>query len=136
MKGIGTKAIIDQWAAQGIKLSQPATVVEIEEAETILGFQFPDDFKEFYLTLDGFVDWDWTSNMFSIWPLARIIEEYNNESDKSFVVFADFLINAHHIGFVKGQNGVFKNSDAIPEIVASTFSEVIFLINTDNDILY
>lgn len=74
--------------------------------------------------------------MFSIWPLARILEEYHNENDKSFIVFTDYLINAHHIGFVKGKNGVFKNADEMPVKIADTFSEAIFLIYTDADILY
>ncbi|WBV61816.1 hypothetical protein PFY12_06755 [Chryseobacterium camelliae] len=39
--------------------------------------------------------------MFSIWPLARTLEEYHNESDKSFIVFADYLINAIQFGFVE-----------------------------------
>ena len=74
--------------------------------------------------------------MFSIWPLARIVEEYNRESDKTFIVFADYLINAHHIGFVKGKNGIFKNYGTTPELIADSFSEVISLINSDADILY
>ncbi|MBL1219467.1 hypothetical protein JET18_01380 [Chryseobacterium sp. L7] len=74
--------------------------------------------------------------MFSMWPLARILEEYHNENDKSFIVFADYLINSHHIGFVKGKKGVFKNSGAATELIADTFSEAIFLINLDADILY
>ncbi|MGE8533687.1 MAG: SMI1/KNR4 family protein [Chryseobacterium sp.] len=81
--------IKETWVSENIKLSPPATTEDIKAVEEILDFQFPDDCKEFYLKLDGFADWDWTKNMFSIWPLARILEEYHNESDKSFIVFAD-----------------------------------------------
>ncbi len=128
--------IKEKWASENIKLNSPATSESIKAAEKIIDFQFPDDCKEFYLKLDGFADWDWTKNMFSIWPLAKILEEYHNENDKSFIVFADYLINAHHIGFVKGKNGVFKNSTETHELIADTFSEVILLINSDADILY
>lgn len=128
--------IKEKWANENIKLSPPATPESITAAQEIIDFQFPDDFKELYLKLDGFADWDWTKNMFSIWPLAKILEEYHNENDKSFIVFADYLINAHHIGFVKGKNGVFKNSTETHELIADTFSEVILLINSDADILY
>jgi len=128
--------IIVLWTNEKIKLSPPATIEEIKVTEKTLSFQFPNDFKEFYLKINGFLDWDWTKNMFSIWPLARIIEEYNKESDKSFIVFADYLINSHHIGFVKGENGVFKNSGAKPEFVTGSFTEAISLINLDKDILY
>ena len=136
MTKIGTDKIIDQQTSDEIKLSHPATIVAISETEKILDFHFPSDFKELYLKIDGFVEWDWTPNMFSIWPLARIVEEYNRESDKTFIIFADYLINAHHLGFVKGQNGVFKNSGTTPELIADTFSDVMTLINSDADILY
>lgn len=128
--------IKEKWASENIKLSPPATRKAIKAVEEIIDFHFSDDFKEFYLNLDGFADWDWTKNMFSIWPLARILEEYHNENDKSFIVFADYMINAHHIGFVKGKNGIFKNTDEMPVKIANTFSEAIFLILTDADILY
>lgn len=128
--------IKDNWARENIKLSPPATPEAIQAVEKTIDFQFPDDFKELYLKLDGFADWDWTKNMFSLWPLARILEEYHNENDKSFIVFADYLINSHHIGFVKGKNGIFKNTNEMPVKMADSFSEAIFLINTDADILY
>ncbi|MBB6331828.1 hypothetical protein HNP24_002778 [Chryseobacterium sediminis] len=128
--------IKEKWAGENIKLSPPATADSVKATEEIIDFQFPDDFKEFYLQLDGFADWDWTKNMFSIWPLARILEEYHSESDKNFIVFADYLINSHHLGFVKGKKGVFKNCGDIPELIADTFSEAVFLISSDADILY
>lgn len=124
------------WTNEKIKLSPPATPESITATEEIIHFRFPGDCKEFYLKLDGFADWDWTKNMFSIWPLARIVEEYHNEDDKSFIVFADFLINSHHIGFVKGKDGVFKNIGETHELIADTFSEAITLIHLDADILY
>lgn len=128
--------IKETWTSENIKLSPPATPELIQKTEEIIEFQFPNDFKEFYLQLDGFVDWDWTKNMFSIWPLARIQEEYHHENDKSFIVFADYLINAIQFGFVKGKHGVFKNSSETHEWIADTFSEAIFLISSDADILY
>ncbi|TZG00108.1 SMI1/KNR4 family protein (plasmid) [Chryseobacterium panacisoli] len=136
MKSIWVDTIINKWINENIKLNLPAAPESIKAAEEIINFRFPDDFKEFYLKLDGFTDWDWTKNMFSIWPLARTLEEYHNESDKNFIVFADYLINAHHIGFVKGKKGVFKNCGEIPELIADTFSEAVFHIISDADILY
>ncbi|WP_374464873.1 SMI1/KNR4 family protein [Chryseobacterium sp.] len=128
--------IKEKWANESIKLNPPATPEAIKAVEEIIDFQFPDDFREFYLNLDGFADSDWTKNMFSIWSLSRILEEYHHEKNKSFIVFADYLINSHHIGFVKGKKGVFKNYGEVPELIADTFSEAILLINSDADILY
>lgn len=136
MTSILINNIINNWINDDIKISPPATPESIKAAEEILGFQFPDDFKNFYLQLDGFADWDWTKNMFSIWPLTRTLEEYHHENDKNFIVFADYLINAIQFGFVKGKDGVFKNSGESHEWFAGTFSEAIFLINSDADILY
>lgn len=136
MTSIWTDTIIHQWISEGITLSPPATIDSILATEDLIGFLFPEDFKELYLRMDGFVDWDWTKTMFSIWPLARILEEYHNESDNNFIVFSDYLINAHQIGFVKGEKGVFKNSGPAPELIADTFSEAIFLIHSDAEIVY
>lgn len=128
--------IINNWTNEDIKLSPTATPESIKATEEILKFQFPEDFKNFYLQLDGFADWDWTKNMFSIWPLARTLEEYHHENDKNFIVFADYLINAIQFGFVKGKDGVFKNSGETYEWIADTFSVAIAFINVDADILY
>ena len=136
MENISIDKIIDQWTSKKIKISPPSTIDAIKVTENILNFQFPDDFKEFYLKLDGFADWDWTENMFSIWPLARIVEEYNNESNKNFIVFADYLINSHQYGFKKDQTGIFKNYAEQPEFLTETFAETIYLISSDADILY
>ncbi|WBV61815.1 SMI1/KNR4 family protein [Chryseobacterium camelliae] len=56
MKHLRTDKIKETWTNENIKLSSPATPESIKVAEEIIGFQFPDDFKEFYLQLDGFVD--------------------------------------------------------------------------------
>jgi cell wall assembly regulator SMI1 len=58
--------IKEEWTNENIKLSPPSTSEFIKATEKIIDFLFPDDFKEFYLQMDGFVDWDWTKNMFSI----------------------------------------------------------------------
>ena len=61
--------IIEQWNAEGIQLSPPATHDAIRRAEEIIGYAFPSDFKEVYLITDGFKASDWRPNMFSICDL-------------------------------------------------------------------
>ncbi len=51
MENISIDKIIDQWTSKKIKLSPPSTIDAIKVTEHILNFQFPDDFKEFYLNL-------------------------------------------------------------------------------------
>ena len=80
----------------------------ISDVEAGIGFTFPAGFRELYTGVNGFADYDWRENMFSIWPLERILEEYISCNDSSFIGFSDFLIHSHAIGFVKTQPGVFK----------------------------
>lgn len=57
MTNIWTDKFIELWASEDIKLSPSTTNDAIKLTEEILDFQFPDDFKEFYSKLDGFVEW-------------------------------------------------------------------------------
>ncbi|RYD51174.1 MAG: SMI1/KNR4 family protein [Sphingobacteriales bacterium] len=129
---------IKQWSAEAIQLNAPATPERIVATEQTVGFEFPEAFKEFYLQLDGFVDWDWTSNMFSIWPLERILEEYQQSPEKHLVGFADWLIRGTIISFIKGRDGIYKSYDfkSEPELITTSFSELIHLINSDSERLY
>jgi hypothetical protein len=73
--------------------------------------------------------------MFSLWPVDRIIEEYNSSSDKNFIGFSDYLINSHQIGFTKDRNGIYKYHNK-PELIADTFEQGIHLININSEIIY
>ena len=126
---------INNWKSAGIELNPGTSIEVIKEAERKIGIQFPGDFKEFYLEMNGFIDRDWTPTMFSIWPIERILEEYNSGDDCIFVGFCDFLINSHLIGFEKGRNGVFKDYETY-EPIAPSFADLIYLINSDADIIY
>jgi cell wall assembly regulator SMI1 len=66
-----TLKIIEQWKVDQIQLNPPATLEAIRRAEGITGYTFPPDFKAIYLLADGFKDYDWTPNMFSLWSLQR-----------------------------------------------------------------
>lgn len=129
--------ILQQWRNEKIKLNSAASPNLIAEVEIELGFSFPEEFKELYTHVNGFSDFDWRENMFSIWPLERILEEYRSSDDKDFIGFSDFLINSHNIGFLKTQRGVFKKygtSEYIP--VSDSFIESIKLINSNFDLIY
>jgi hypothetical protein len=140
--------IIEQWKVEKIQLNPPATLDAINWVEETVNYTFPADFKELYLIADGFKDWDWRPNMFSLWPLQRIIDEYLEElsrnTDKSpyqdkhaknFVGFCDYLINSHQIGFFKNSIGVYKSYDEFNPI-AQSFNEALQLINKDADLIY
>jgi len=115
-----TDTIIQQWLTQNVKLNGSSTFHELREAEKSLDFTFPDEFKQLYLKVNGFFDWDMTINMISRWPIDRIIQEYKGNNDKNFVGFCDYLINSHEIGFYKIRNGIFKaTTSSIPLLCIS-----------------
>jgi hypothetical protein len=130
-----TEKIIQQWKTEDIELNPGISADELTLAEKNLGFVFPDQFKELYLKVNGFRDNDWRRNMFSLWPVDRIIEEYNSSNDKNFIGFSDYLINSHQIGFTKDKKGIYKYHNK-PELIADTFDQGVHLINIDAEIIY
>jgi hypothetical protein len=129
-----TKALL-QWKNEGIELNPPSKPEIIKLAEEKLSFNFPVSFKNLYLEVDGFKGNDWRENMFSIWPIERILSEFNESEDKTFIGFSDFLINSYALGFYKDLDGIYKDVDRhFP--VAKTFEECIDLINSDSLLIY
>jgi hypothetical protein len=108
---------------------------EVQKTEALIGIRFPESFIGLYSKANGFADWDMNRNMFSVWPLKRIEEEYAINRDKNFVGFCDYLINSHSIGFRKTSAGIFKDYDEFNPIT-STFEQGIELLNSDSDLIY
>jgi hypothetical protein len=132
--------VVSKWKTEGVKLNAAASLSSIESTETILDFKFPDDFKEFYLQINGFLDLDWQEHMFHFWPLEKIVGEFDESSDESFIGFCDFFLSCHYIGFMKNQPGIFKRYSIIkyPEHnpLALSFKEVVNMINSSSDLIY
>jgi len=126
---------IQQWKAEGIELNPGISAEELNRTEKMLDFVFPYQFKELYIKVNGFHNNDWRVNMFSLWPVERIIEEYNFRTDKNFIGFSDYLINMHQIGFTKNKEGIYKCMDN-PEFITDTFEQGIHLINIDSELIY
>ncbi len=109
----------------------------IIELENKISFLLPDDFNAFYREMNGFSNWDWTPNMFSLWPIERILEEYNSCTNNEYVGFCDYLIHSHTLAFIKNRQGVFKNYGVEePVFIARSFREAIHLICIDSDLIY
>lgn len=130
-----TDQVIDIWISQGIELKNGLSIDKISNFEKLLNFEFPKDFTELYLKVNGFENSDWNENMFSLWSLDRIFKEYQEECDTNYIGFCDYLINSHTIGFFKTDKGVFKNYNQIQPI-ANTFKEGIELIISNSDLIY
>ncbi|MBS1664014.1 MAG: SMI1/KNR4 family protein [Bacteroidetes bacterium] len=127
--------VVSYWMNSGVKLGRGASTTEIIEAEAYIGMSFPKAFVELYKRVDGFIDYDMNQHMVSLWPLQRIREEYEASEDKNFIVFCDWCIQCHHIGFLKNANGIYKSYDEFNPM-AHTFEEAIELINDGSDSIY
>ncbi|GAB3194025.1 cell wall assembly regulator SMI1 [Pontibacter aydingkolensis] len=126
---------IEQWEIDGVELNVGASLEAIKNAERVLNFIFPLQFQQLYVKANGFNNLDWIENVFSIWPIERMLEEFNESTNKDFIGFADYSMNVHQIGFVRGKEGVYKYCDN-PVQFANTFEEAISLINSDDETIY
>ena len=119
-----------------IKIAKGASVQELKELEQSTNFVFPSDFKEYYSLSNGFLDWD-MANAFTLWPTERIISEYRDDYNinPDFITIADYLINCHSYGYIKGKEGIFKDYDEVNPI-CKNFNEFLGLLITDSHKMY
>ena len=130
---------VDFWASKKLNLEQGVSTGDLEKTENFVDFIFPRSFKELYKKANGFKNWESNEHLFSIWPVEKIIEEFNYGRHPEFIGFCDFLINSHWIGFMRGQQGIFKRWDTTnhpPLKIADSFEEVIKMINSNSDEIY
>lgn len=123
------------WQKEGIKLRPGALETYIAEMEPWLGFTFPQDFYEFYKVVNGFERHESNQEMFSLWSLETLWEEYSGSKDTEFIGFCDYMINSYQFGYLKSQPGIYRNAIGY-EKVADSFKEFIELLNTDSELLY
>lgn len=131
--------IITYWKNSQVDLNQGATLSEIAQVEEVVNYLFPESFKVFYTSINGFKDGDTNDALFSIFPLERIVEEYLNEqNDKRFVPFGDFMINSHLIGFSKIDHGIYTDHDLSKggSFIAPTFEQGMIEIINDSSKIY
>jgi hypothetical protein len=127
--------VIETWRKEGLKLNNPASRESILTTQQKLEFIFPGDFYRFYTQVNGFRDYDMTGEMFSVWPLERIVEEYEKTGEINFIPFCDYLIDSHRIGYLKNRAGVYKDHDRV-NMIADTFEATMTLIIRDSTLLY
>lgn len=123
------------WKGWDVKLNKGASEAEIVKVELVTGIVLSPAMEQLYKRVNGFLDWNMSDNMFSIWSLDRICEQYIELNEEEFVGFSDYMIMAHFIGFIKGREGVFKDYER-SEAIAGSFMEAIDLINCDSALIY
>jgi hypothetical protein len=123
------------WQQEGIRLRPGALETYIVEMEQWLGFSFPQDFYEFYKVVNGFERYESNKELFSLWSLETLWEEYLGSKNNEFIGICDYMINSYQFGYLKSQPGIYRNAIGF-EKVANSLSEFIELLNADSDLLY
>ena len=80
--------IAEKHRIDGIKISPSASNFDITEFENKVGFNLPQDFREFYLICNGF---NCEEDIFNIMSLPEITDRWENYDDNWFY-FSEYMI--------------------------------------------
>jgi hypothetical protein len=103
------KLIAQKHRSYGIDINPPATILDINNFEKCLGFALPTDFKEFYLTCNGF---GCTEDIFNMVPLHDILQ-YQKDYGVSWFYFSEYMIYSDMWGLrlrLSGEYEIFNGS--------------------------
>ncbi|WP_343532188.1 SMI1/KNR4 family protein [Pedobacter sp.] len=88
----------------GFEINAPAKLSDIANFETQMGFSLPTDFKEFYLTCNGF---GCNEDIFNMIPLSEIMQENRNNADNWFYI-AEYMVYSDMWGVRIESNGEYE----------------------------
>jgi|SaaInlStandDraft_1057018.scaffolds.fasta_scaffold112880_2 hypothetical protein len=142
---MNVEILAKHWAEKKYPVNSGSTHAEIETAESHFSAIFPEDFKNYLLTLNGIEEDVDDENQIYFWPLIKILEQSQaecNDCDIEFeyVVFADYLISVWSYAFKISNNsleGIYQISrNAEPNFICNTFSEFIELYLQKSDLAF
>ncbi len=120
--------IVDKHRDNGVDVNLPATVAEIADFEIQIGFSLPADFKEFYLTCNGF---GCDEDIFNMVPLQDI-RRYPQDYGDNWFYFSEYMIYSDMWGLRRTTMGQFEtfNGSYPDKTMTSYLSEFLqkFLI--------
>ncbi len=93
----------------GIDINPPANLPDIAEFERQIGFSLPNDFREFYLTCNGF---GCNEDIFNVVPLHEI-REHQQDYGNDWFYFSEYMIYCDMWGLrltSTGQYEIFNGS--------------------------
>jgi len=96
--------IMNKHQDNGIEVNPPATITDIANFESQIGFELPNDFREFYLTCNGF---GCNEDIFNIIPLQDIIQHQQDYGENWFY-FAEYMIYSDMWGIRRATTGQFE----------------------------
>ncbi|NIG55573.1 SMI1/KNR4 family protein [Chitinophaga sp. Cy-1792] len=127
-----TENLIRYWRSEQVQLNEGTLIEMISEAEEILHFRFPGEFKELYLQMDGFAAIG-KGLPFSMWSVDRILYEHAHHAGP-FIGFAELIQHPVVLGFRKQAAGIYLRDK--PEApVAASFREGLELIVHHSELL-
>ncbi|MBH8557190.1 SMI1/KNR4 family protein [Hymenobacter negativus] len=85
---MGFSEIIIGFQQAGIEINAGASIEQLNKLEARTGFKFPDVFKQFYCTANGFKNYDMTPGLFSLFSI-ELINEYGLCYHEDFIGFSD-----------------------------------------------
>jgi|SRR5918912_3428114 hypothetical protein len=86
--------VIETWQLEGLNLLPPNDEAAVIAELNKIGRKYSHDVVALYCTTGGMLDGESDSHIWSLWPLARILSE-NSRYNRSYILFADFLIDSH-----------------------------------------
>ena len=107
----------------GIEISTPAKLSEIADFEMQIGFSLPIDFREFYLTCNGF---GCNEDIFNIIPLQDI-RLHQQDHGNNWFYFSEYMIYSDMWGLRRTTTGQFEIFNGSYPEIAMTNSLTEFL---------
>ncbi|HXD32974.1 MAG TPA: SMI1/KNR4 family protein [Pyrinomonadaceae bacterium] len=149
MSSLG-ESLKKKWLSQRITLNAGASLNEVTWFETKYNVLLPEDFREYFLTTNGFdgsEHWEIDENMITFLGLNEVkpLSEYWSSpvaGGDSYFVFADYSIAAHVyairlVSTVTDTNPVVVLWDRQPIQVANSFTEFVeAYLETKDSVLF
>ncbi|MFD0990695.1 SMI1/KNR4 family protein [Mariniflexile jejuense] len=132
--------IIGEIKQLGIKVNGKSEKEDLIKLTNTLDFDFPNDFKNFYLIANGFSDYIGFERH-HIWDINKICEE-NTAADKLYIKFCDSMLSCPWIGFSRKDRKIYKGYglenefDGNAEFIAETFTDFLKLMTNNSEKLY
>jgi hypothetical protein len=125
-----TQQVVRQWQLENVRLNAGATEAELAAFEEHYDLALPAEFRHFYSVVNGMPDLEADQHFFSLWPLARMIEENegvlverSSPPQRIEIVFGDVLIDSYrYILAQTGEGQFFVKVQGDKEILGNSFA--------------
>ncbi|NVO85195.1 SMI1/KNR4 family protein [Hymenobacter terrestris] len=114
----------------GIDVNIAATISDITTFESQIGFELPDDFRDFFLTCNGF---SCDEDIFNIIPLQSI-KQHPQDYGYNWFYFAEYMIYSDMWGLRRTVSGQFEifNGSYPDKTMTSSLKEFLQIFLTGN----